>query len=120
MSVRPSAPMFCTIMSTLTPASASGPKIAAAMPGRSGTPITVIFASSREWATPLTTLHSTISSSSQTSVPGTSSKLEQHLQPHLVAHGELDRAGLQHLGAEARELQHLLVGDCARACAPCG
>ena len=76
MSVRPSAQMFCTIMSTLTPPSASGPKSAAAMPGRSGTPITVIFASSREWATPLTTRDSMISSSSQTSVPGTSVKLD--------------------------------------------
>ena len=36
MSVRPSAPMFCTIMSTLTPAAASGPNSAAAMPGAVG------------------------------------------------------------------------------------
>jgi AraC-like DNA-binding protein len=48
MSVRPSSEMFCTIMSTFTPASASGPKIAAAMPGRSATEISVILASSRE------------------------------------------------------------------------
>ena len=48
MSVRPSSEMFCTIMSTFTPASASGPKIAAAMPGRSATETSVIFASSRE------------------------------------------------------------------------
>ena len=77
MSVRPSAPMFCTIMSTLTPAAASGPNSAAATPGRSGTPSTVIFASSRENATPLTTRDSMISSSSQTMVPGTSWKLDR-------------------------------------------
>ena len=47
MSVVPSAPMFCTIMSTLTLSSASLPKIAAATPGRSGTRRRVIFASSR-------------------------------------------------------------------------
>ena len=48
MSVRPSSAMFWTIMSTFTPASARGPKMAAAMPGRSATEISVIFASSRE------------------------------------------------------------------------
>ncbi len=48
MSVMPSVPMFCTIMSTLTPASASGPKTAAATPGRSGTFSSVTLASSRE------------------------------------------------------------------------
>ena len=40
--------MFWTIMSTLTLASASGPKIAAATPGWSGTRRSVILASSRE------------------------------------------------------------------------
>ena len=111
MSVRPSSAMFCTIMSTLTPASASGPKIAAAMPGRSATEISVILASSREWRCRLTTRDSTISSSSQTSVPGSSEKLDSTCRPHLVAHRELDRARLQHLGAERGEFQHLLVGD---------
>ena len=37
--LRPSSDTFCTIMSTLTPASASGPKIAAAMPGWSRNPV---------------------------------------------------------------------------------
>src|SRR5436190_15475972 len=46
-SVLPSAEIFCTIMSTLIALSASGPKIAAATPGRSATRCTVIFASSR-------------------------------------------------------------------------
>ncbi len=63
-------------MSTLMPASASGPKMAAATPGRSGTPTSVTLASSRLYAIPLTTWCSTISSSSTTSVPGLSSKLE--------------------------------------------
>ena len=79
MSVRPSSEMFWTIISTFTPASDSGPKIAAAIPGRSATEISVIFASSRLKATPETTLFSTISSSSQTSVPALpppSSKLD--------------------------------------------
>ena len=60
-------------MSTFTPASASGEKIAAAMPGRSATETRVILASSREWATPATTLLSMMSSSSQTRVPAASS-----------------------------------------------
>ncbi len=47
MSVVPSVPMFCTIMSTLIPPSASGPKIEAATPGRSGTLTRVTLASSR-------------------------------------------------------------------------
>ena len=37
--------MFCTIMSTLTPRSASGRNSRAATPGQSGTPSTVTFAS---------------------------------------------------------------------------
>ena len=45
--VAPSAETFCTIMSTLIALSASGPKIAAATPGRSATRSTVILASSR-------------------------------------------------------------------------
>src|SRR5205814_5692276 len=53
-SVLPSAEIFCTIMSTLIALSASGPKIAAATPGRSATRWTVIFASSRPQAMPLT------------------------------------------------------------------
>jgi hypothetical protein len=54
-----------------------------------------------------------ISSSSQTSVPASSIVLEarQHPQLHLVAHRQLDRAGLQHLGAERGQLQHFLEGD---------
>ena len=72
----PSSETFCTIMSTLMLAPASGPKIAAATPGRSATRVTVILASSLEKAMPLTTDFSNpwdmISSSSTTSVPGRS------------------------------------------------
>ena len=45
--VLPSSETFWTIMSTLMPASASGEKIEAATPGRSGTRTSVILASSR-------------------------------------------------------------------------
>ena len=37
-----------------------------------------------------------------------------------VLHPELDRADLQHLGAQRRELEHLLVADARRSCAPSG
>ena len=43
MSVRPSSEMFCTIMSTFTPASDSGPKMAAAMPGRFGPKMSTVL-----------------------------------------------------------------------------
>ena len=54
MSVRPVAiaDTFCTIMSMLTPASATIPKIPAAAPTLSGTPTTVILPSLRSCATP--------------------------------------------------------------------
>ena len=45
--VPPPSATFWTIMSTLMLASAKGPKIAAATPGRSGTRFSVILASSR-------------------------------------------------------------------------
>ena len=35
----------------------------------------------------------------------------EDLQRHVVAHGEPDRAGLQHLGADRGELEHFLIGD---------
>ena len=64
------APMFCTIMSTSMLASAIGPRIAYAMPGLSGTPITEILASSRLNAMPEMIACSMVSSSSNVmSVP---------------------------------------------------
>ncbi|MCY1312139.1 hypothetical protein D9M70_625340 [compost metagenome] len=47
------AETFCTIMSMLICASATARKIAAASPGLSGTPTTVILAWLRSWATPV-------------------------------------------------------------------
>ena len=67
--VAPSAETFCTIMSTLMLASASGPKIAAATPGLSCTRRIEICASSLEKAMPVTICCSMISLSSQMSVP---------------------------------------------------
>ncbi len=55
-------------MSTLRPASASSPNTAAATPGRSGTPLTVTFASERSWAIPLMMACSMVVSCTQ--VPG--------------------------------------------------
>ena len=52
MSVAPSVDVFCTIMSTLTLAAASGSNSAAEIPGRSGTPSTVTFDSLTSVTTP--------------------------------------------------------------------
>ena len=35
----------------------------------------------------------------------------KHLHDHAFLHGEADRAGLQHLGADRSQLQHFLIGD---------
>ena len=35
----------------------------------------------------------------------------EDLQRHVVAHGKADRAGLQDLGPDRRQLEHLLIGD---------
>ena len=71
-SVMPPWPTFCTMTSTSILASAIGPRIAYATPGRSGTSCTVILASSRLNATPEITAFSIAmwgSSSNVTSVP---------------------------------------------------
>ena len=73
----PSVDTFCTMTSTEIPASASGSKIAAATPGRSGTPITVILATLDSCATPRTRLRSSIGSSATIIVPGRWWKLER-------------------------------------------
>ena len=66
------ADTFCTIMSMLISASATARKIAAAWPGLSGTPTTVILASLRSCATPEMIACSMSRSSIEpvTSVPG--------------------------------------------------
>jgi len=68
---------FWTIMSTLTFASASAPKIRPATPGRSGTPSRVIRASSVECTTAVMSGFSMVSSSGRTTVPGVSSNEER-------------------------------------------
>ena len=61
---------------------------------------------------PVTGFFSTISSSSQSKVPPASGvEGRKHAGRHPVQHGDFDRAGLQHLGAQRRHLQHFLVGD---------
>ena len=67
---------FWTMVSTETPASASGVKMVAAMPGRSGTPRTVILATSRSWATPRTLLPFSMFTPPWTRVPGALLKLD--------------------------------------------
>ena len=68
---------------------------------------------------PVTSCFSTISSSSQMSVPGGLSQIAHagrvrvveggaHEGAHPVHHGELDRAHLQHLGAERGHFEHFL------------
>ena len=66
------AETFCTIMSMLISAADTARKIAAASPGLSGTPTTVILASLRSCATPLMiacSIWSIPSGSSMTQVP---------------------------------------------------
>ena len=75
MSVVPPWLTFWTITSTLTPASASGAKIACATPGRSGTSTIVTFATFRSWARPRTLFRCSTNGSSLIRVPGASSKL---------------------------------------------
>jgi len=59
-SVVPSAPLDCAIVSTLMLACASGSKMAAATPGRSGTRTSVMRATSVSWAIPRTFLRISI------------------------------------------------------------
>ena len=69
MSERPATDTFWTIMSMLTPASASGRNTRAATPGWSGTPEIVTFASDTSCATPEMIAFSIKSSSLLTHVP---------------------------------------------------
>ena len=77
MSVVPCSDMFCTIMSTLTVRSARARNRRAAMPGRSGTPVTVTLASDVSWVTAEMMACSIDGSSSTTQVPGSQVKLER-------------------------------------------
>src|SRR5213078_4018025 len=77
MSVWPRVETFCTIMSTLTDLSDSERNSLAAIPGRSGTPVTVTLASDVSWVTAETIACSMDRSSSLTRVPGSQVKLER-------------------------------------------
>ena len=102
---------FCTIMSTLIALSASGPKIAAATPGRSGTLMQrhLRFVAAVGDAADHFLFHDLILVDDQRS--GRVGEARQHLHAHAMVHRHLDRAGLQHLGAQRRQFQHFLVGD---------
>ena len=77
MSVTPPSDTFCTIMSTLTSASARDRNSVAATPGRSGTPVTVILASESSACTARMSASSMSGSSSMTHVPGSQVKAER-------------------------------------------
>ena len=123
MSVRPvaAADTFCTIMSMLISASATARKIAAASPGLSGTPTTVILASLRSCATPemIALLHRRPLRRRVARDPGALALAERrpHVDGQAEAPGVLDAAQVQHLGARRGHLEHLLVGDRRRAAA---
>ena len=97
--------------STTIPAAASGRNTWAWIPGLSEIPCSVILASSFVAVTPATTTDSMAFSSGTTHVPSLSLKLDRTWMRTAVLHPELDRADLQHLGAQRRQLQHLLVAD---------
>ena len=98
-------------MSTLTFASASAVKMRPAMPGLSGTPRSVMRASSVEWVTAVISGRSMVSSSPTTKVPGSSLKLDRQWMRTPCVAGVLDRAQLQHARAGGRHLEHLLERD---------
>ncbi len=74
--MRPASLTFCTIMSTLMWALASSRKIRAATPGVSGTLSRVALAWFLSAAMPRMIIFSMLSTSSRTSVPGLTTKLE--------------------------------------------
>ncbi len=103
------------IMSTLMLASASGTKIAAATPGLVGDP------AERDLGLVLgigdagddLLFHDLLLVADERAGLRIGRVVEgrAHEGAHLVHHGELDRAHLQHLGAERGHFQHLLEGD---------
>ena len=109
--VRPSCTYACTMTSTTMPASASGLNTFAWMPGSSEIPCRVILASSLRGgdAGDHDCFHGFLLGHD----PGPFVVVEARtdVDRHAVLHPELDRADLQHLGAQRRQLQHLLVAD---------
>ena len=95
MSVTPWSETFCTIMSTLTSRSASSRNSRAAMPGWSGTPLTVTLASEVSCTTADTMACSMDGSSSCTQVPGSQVNAERTCSrtPHVRANSTERMAG---------------------------
>ena len=121
MSVWPAVETFCTIMSTLTPASAS----VAEHRGRDAGPVGHLL--DRDLglrgvvrdAGDDRLLHRFIdgSSSSVTQVPGAQVKLDRTCTLHVVVARELDRPQREHPAAGRGHLEHLVERDARRACA---
>ena len=123
MSVWPAVDTFCTIMSTLTPASASARNNVAATPGRSGTCSIVTLASRRVVRDArddrlLHRCHRRILLGDPGARRPGEARTNVHL--HVVVARELDRPQREHAAAGRRHLEHLVERDARRACAPCG
>src|SRR5213594_3780438 len=102
--------MFCTIMSTTMLLAAIAPKTRAAMPGRSGTLRMEIFAWLRSCVTPVTTACSMVCLLRHERARVWPER-GAHVDRDAVFLGELHGPGLEHPRAEARQLEHLVVGD---------
>src|SRR3954466_6280288 len=104
-------------MSTFTSASASARKTRAAIPGLSGTPASVTFASDVSCTTADTTACSMDESSSTTQVPGSHVKLERTCNGtrHVRANSAPRIAGLGQPGAHISNISSKLTLDIRRA-----
>ena len=109
-SARPSWPTSCTTMSIGILRSAILVKIRLITPGRSGMSHRLTRASLRTSATPVTT--------GASSSPGGAIKRSgafgirrPHAERHAILLGEFDRPRVHHAGAQAGQLEHLVVGD---------
>ena len=111
MSVCPSVEVFCTIMSTLTFAAASGSNKAADTPGRSGTPSTVTLASLTSVTTPEMIGSSIAGSSKVTHVPGSQVKLERTWMGTLWLRANSTERSASTLAPGAGHLEHLVEVD---------
>ena len=99
-------------MSTLTLAAASGSNSAAEMPGRSGTPMTVTFASLTSVTTPEMIGSSMLwAPRSVTHVPGSQVNAERTWSGTLWLRANSTAAQGQHLAAGAGHLEHLVEVD---------
>jgi hypothetical protein len=106
--------MFCTIMSTFTPASASGAE------DRRGDAGAVLHIRQRQFRLVTGIGHTGHGIAFHDILLGTDKRARlvagfletgQHPKFHAVAHRQFHRPGLQHLRAQRRQFQHLLEGD---------